>query len=75
MSSIYQLVDSISGAATYVLIAIVKKEFQIDTSLYTLLQILSISVFEKNPLKQALQGTVYIPEQLDAANQLNLFDF
>ena len=50
--------------STYVLIAIVTKELQLDTSLYTLLQILSVSVFEKNPLKQALQ-----------ANQLNLFDF
>ena len=61
--------------ATYVLIAIVRKELQIDTSLYTLLQILSVSVFEKNPLKQAVQGNVYIPEQIGIANQLNLFDF
>ena len=63
------------AVATYVLIAIVKKEFQIDTSLYTLLQTLSVSVFEKNPLKQALQSTAYITEQTGIANQLNLFDF
>ena len=63
------------AVATYVLIAIVKKELQIDASLYTLLQILSVSVFEKNQLRQALQGAVYIPEQCGAANQLNLLNF
>ncbi len=63
------------AVATYVLIAIVKKELQIDASLYTLLQILSVSVFEKNQLQQALQGTAYIPEPYGAANQLNLFNF
>ncbi|MDP3662093.1 MAG: IS4 family transposase [Nitrosomonas sp.] len=63
------------AVATYVLIAIVKKELQIDASLYTLLQILSVSVFEKNQLQQALQGADYIPEQCGSANQLNLFNF
>ena len=63
------------AVATYVLIAIVKKELQIDASLYTLLQILSVSVFEKNQLRQALQGAVYIPEQCGSANQLNLLNF
>ena len=63
------------AVATYVLIAIVKKELQIDASLYTLLQILSVSVFEKNQLRQALQGAVYIPEQRGSANQLNLLNF
>ncbi len=63
------------AVATYVLIAIVKKELQIDASLYTLLQILSVSVFEKNQLQQALQGVTYIPEQCGDANQLNLFNF
>jgi hypothetical protein len=63
------------AVSTYVLIAIVKKELQIDASLYTLLQILSVSVFEKNQLRQALRAEPNIPEQSDAANQLNLFDF
>ncbi|MDP1551089.1 MAG: IS4 family transposase, partial [Nitrosomonas sp.] len=40
-----------------------------------LLQILSVSIFEKNQLQQALQGAAYIPEQCGAANQLNLFNF
>ena len=63
------------AVATYVLIAIVKKELQIDASLYTLLQILSVSIFEKNQLQQALQGATYLPEQCGEANQLNLFNF
>src|SRR5687768_1033398 len=61
--------------ATYVLIAIVKKELQIDASLYTLLQILSVSIFEKTQLQQAFAGTGYISEQTDLDNQLNLFEF
>ena len=63
------------AVATYVLIAIVKKELQLDASLYTLLQILSVSVFEKNELASALQLSSASPEPLFGANQLNLFDF
>ncbi len=63
------------AVATYVLIAIVKKELQLDASLYTLLQILSVSVFEKTPLSQAFAGSEQFPEQTDFSNQLNLFDF
>ncbi|MGA9992527.1 MAG: IS4 family transposase, partial [Thiobacillaceae bacterium] len=59
----------------YVLIAIVKKELQIDASLYSLLQILSVSVFEKTQLSQAFTGSVQFPEQTDLPNQLNLYDF
>jgi len=60
--------------ATYVLIAIVKKELQLDASLYTLLQILSVSVFEKTQLSQAFAGNEPPQEQSDFSNQLNLFD-
>lgn len=63
------------AVATYVLIAIVKKELQLDASLYSLLQILSVSVFEKTLLSQAFAGSGQFPEQIDFANQLNLFDF
>ena len=63
------------AVATYVLIAIVKKELQLDASLYTCLQILSISVFEKTEISRALQTDALQIELLDAANQLNLFDF
>ena len=43
------------AVSTYVLIAIVKKELQLNASLYTLLQILSVSVFEKTLISRALQ--------------------
>ena len=63
------------AVASYVLIAIVKKELQLDASLYTLLQILSVSVFEKTQLSQAFAGSGQFLEQTDFTNQLNLFDF
>ena len=61
------------AVSTYVLIAIVKKELQIDASLYTLLQILSVSVFEKNEISCAFQGDALSTDLPDPANQLNLF--
>lgn len=63
------------AVSTYVLIAIVKKECQLDASLYTLLQILSVSVFEKTQISCALQVVHYKFDEPPAANQLNLFDF
>ena len=63
------------AVAAYVLIAIVKRELQLSTSLHALLQIISVSAFEKTQLSQALAGSLLIPEQTDFANQLNLFDF
>ena len=56
------------------LIAIVKKELQLDASLYTCLQILSVSVFEKTEISRALQTDALQIDMLDASNQLNLFD-
>jgi hypothetical protein len=63
------------AVATYVLIAIVKKELQIDASLYSLLQIISVSVFEKTQLSQAFAGSTQFSEQTDFTNQLNLCGF
>ena len=63
------------AVATYVLIAIVKKELQLDASLYTCLQILSVSVFEKTEISRALQTDALQIDLPDTANQLNLFDF
>ena len=63
------------AVSTYVLIAIVKKELQLDASLYSLLQILSVSVFEKTQLSQAFAGSREFENQTDFYNQLNLFDF
>jgi len=61
--------------ATYVLIAIVKKELHLDASLYTCLQILSVSVFEKTEVSCALQPDRSQPAPPATANQLILFDF
>src|SRR5450755_1402366 len=63
------------AVSTYVLIAIVKKELHLDASLYTCLQILSVSVFEKTEVSCALQPDRSLPELPDLANQLILFDF
>ena len=61
--------------STYVLIAIIKKELQLDASLYTCLQILSVSVFEKTELSCALQTDRSQTDPPVADNQLNLFAF
>ena len=58
----------------YLLVAIVKKRLGLEASLYKILQILSVTLFEKMPILQALEGTDYqlLPEA--PANQLSLFD-
>ena len=63
------------AVSTYVLIAIIKKELHLDASLYTLLQILSVSVFEKTQISCALQPDQVFAESQLNANQLNLFTF
>jgi transposase len=63
------------AVSTYVLIAIVKKELHLDASLYTLLQILSVSVFEKTLISCALQPDTTRTITTSFDNQLNLFDF
>jgi hypothetical protein len=61
--------------ATYVLIAIIKKELQLKASLYTFVQILSVSIFEKTQLPCALQPDDDTSDASNNANQLNLFTF
>ena len=63
------------AVSTYVLIAILKKELHLNASLYTLLQILSVSIFEKTPLTCALQPDANRTIPLLTDNQLMLFDF
>ena len=63
------------AVSTYVLIAIVKKELQLDASLYTLLQILSVSVFEKTPILSAFRPDDQGTAQRANDKQLNLFGF
>ena len=61
--------------SVYVLVAIVKKRLNLDASLYTLLQILSVTLFEKMPLQQAFTGSEYKTINGVPCNQLNLFAF
>ena len=58
----------------YVLVAIVKKRLDTEASLYTLLQILSLTLFEKTPLDQLLKNTETQVQEDQFCNQLNLFN-
>lgn len=62
------------AVSVYVLVAIIKKQLDIDANLYTILQILSLTMFEKIPLHQLLSNSEYRIEESDCPNQLNLFD-
>ncbi len=61
--------------SVYVLIAIIKKRLDIDASLYTILQVLSVTVFEKTPLLQLLSEAERTENDHPQHNQLNLFDY
>ena len=61
--------------SVYLLVAIVKKRLNLPGSLYTLLQVISVTLFEKMPISQALQKKDYDNPQLTNSNQLILFDF
>ncbi len=63
------------AVATYVLIAIVKKELQLDVSLYTLLQVFSVSAFEKIELQRAFPKIQNGIRMANECNSLPLFDF
>jgi hypothetical protein len=56
----------------YVLVAIVKKRLNLDQSLYTILQILSVTLFEKMPILQVFQQFDYTEYQPNNCNQLIL---
>jgi Domain of unknown function (DUF4372)/Transposase DDE domain len=60
--------------SVYVLVAIIKKELQLQASLYTILQILSITIFEKTPILQALSLTDCEFQLTTSCKQLILFD-
>jgi len=64
-----------TAVSVYVLIAIVKKRLKLSASLYTLLQIFSVSLFEKIPIESALALANPKFEADAAHNQLNLFSF
>ena len=60
--------------SVYVLVAIVKKRLKLDISLYTFLQILSVTVFEKVPILQLVETDDYKIQNKQLCNQLYLFD-
>ena len=63
------------AVSIYVLIAIIKRELKLDLSLYTILQILSVTLFEKEPIYQVLTDARYYFREPSPDNQLNLFNF
>ena len=63
------------AVSVYVLVAIVRKRLGLEASLYQILQILSVTLFEKTPVLQALQAPDFENGLGDSANQLILFDF
>ena len=62
------------AVSVYVLVAIVRKRLALDKSLYQILQILSVTVFEKEPILQVLEASNSESEFLGNPNQLALFD-
>ena len=60
--------------SVYVLVAIIKKQLNLDLSLYTILQILSVTLFEKVSILQVLMEAGYKTDNTDSCNQLMLFD-
>jgi hypothetical protein len=63
------------AVSVYVLVAIVRKRLGLEASLYQILQVLSITLFEKTPILRALQACNSREDLLDHGNQLILFDF
>ena len=63
------------AVSVYVLVAIVRKRLGLEASLYQILQILSVTLFEKTPILRALQAPDFENELGDSGNQLILFDF
>ena len=61
--------------SVYVLVAIMKKDLNLEANLYTILQILSVNIFDRTPLFQALTNQNYKSESDNKANQLKLNDY
>jgi len=62
------------AVSVYVLVAIIRKRLKIEASLYTILQLLSITIFEKTPLDQLLANAAPTEDSHHIDKQLNLFD-
>jgi IS4 transposase len=61
------------AVSVYLMVAILRKRLKIEASLYTILQILSVSVFERTELNQLLTFYDYKNRSTEKPNQLNLF--
>ena len=61
------------AVSVYLLVAIVRNKLNLNVSLYSLLQLLSLTLFEKMPLQQAFQEDGYTSDDGGSSNQLNLF--
>jgi hypothetical protein len=64
-----------TAVSIYVLVTIIKKEMKLELSLYTILQILSLTLFEKTPLSQSFHPASTISKEADSKKQLSLWDF
>lgn len=62
------------AVCTYLMVAIIKKELKIDRNLYEILQIISVSIFDKSQLKQLLEECQLQNSEVELSKQLNLFD-
>jgi hypothetical protein len=62
------------AVSVYVLVAIIRKRLGLEASLYQILQILSVTLFEKTPILGALQASDSEMDSVDSGNQLILFD-
>jgi hypothetical protein len=63
------------AVSVYVLVAIVRKRLKLEVSLYTLLQVISVTAFEKIEMRTAFAPEPYAPNTEPQDNQLNLFSF
>src|SRR5450756_2214437 len=63
------------AVSVYVMVAILRKRLGLQASLYQMLQILSVTLFEKTPIPRALQPSASENDPIDIGNQLILFDF
>jgi transposase len=63
------------AVSVYVLVAIIRKRLKLDVSLYTLMQVFSVTVFEKASIESVILQTAYSSEPVMDSNQLDLFSY
>ena len=63
------------AVSVYVLVAIIRKRLKLEVSLYTLMQVFSVTVFEKASIESMILQTAYSSEPVINDNQLDLFRY